>query len=210
MVKPSNPWVTTTPATETDRSVSAASDDVPGIDNGVEAWQGVGAPQPGVPAPDQADRLGRVAVTDGDALHVIGAHGGAGESVMAAWLHGKATQHRWPILDSGSRARVVLVARTSSAGMAAARKAATEWASGQAPADLVGLVLIDDAPGRLPRELHAEAKHLSGGVPRTWRMPYVPALRFAAEPTQIVPAGRARRVIHAINTHITTTPRSTS
>lgn len=196
-----NPWVTTTQPARPDVATGLELEfDV----DEVEVWTGARFPQPGVPAPDQADRLGRVTVPAGETLWVVGAHGGAGESVLAGWLGGKATHHRWPVLVDDTRARTLLVARTSAAGLAAARVAATDWASGGTPVDLVGLVLVADAPGRLPRQLLAEAKHLAGGLPHTWQMPYVPALRLAHDPSRTDPPGAARRVVRAITTH---TPR---
>lgn len=103
-------------------------------------------------------------------LWVYGVHGGSGESRIAAlepsW---SATHHAWP--DSAGAA-VLLVARTSAYGLNAAHSAIADWAAGQAPGSpaLVGLVLVADAPGRLPRPLHDLAKLVAGGVDRSWRI----------------------------------------
>ena len=89
--------------------------------------------------------------------------------------------HAWPIPENrGSICRVVLVARTNYAGLAAAQRAAIEWASG-ALGDTVrvdGLVLVPDMPGRMPKELRHFAQVVAGGLPHTWTMPWVDAWRF--------------------------------
>ena len=104
-----------------------------------------------------------------------GCHGGAGETTLAGLLPGSgATGHRWPEHTDGSTPAVVLVARTSATGLLAARTAATQWAAGGAPAvHLLGLVLMADAPGRLPRPLRDLAERVAGGVPRCWLLPWV-------------------------------------
>lgn len=105
-----------------------------------------------------------------DTLWVYGVHGGSGESRIAAlepsW---SATDHSWPDRPG---AAVLLVARTSAYGLNAAHAAIAKWAAGRTPgsAALVGLVLVADAPGRLPKPLHDLAKLVAGGVERSWRI----------------------------------------
>lgn len=105
-----------------------------------------------------------------ETLWVYGVHGGSGESRIAALDAGwAATHHAWP--DKPGSA-VLLVARTSAYGLNAAHATIADWAAGKAPgsAALVGLVLVADAPGRLPRPLHDLAKLVAGGVDRSWRI----------------------------------------
>jgi hypothetical protein len=111
-------------------------------------------------------------------LVVVGAHGGAGESSLAALVPGWcAAGHAWPA-PCGVRQPVVLVARTSLVGLTAARAALTQWSSGQVPhVEIVGLVLIADAPGRLPRSLRDLVGAVSQGGPPVWRVPWVKAWR---------------------------------
>lgn len=199
----SNPWITSEdpapPPADTREVEEEAGPD----------WTGVDRPQAGVPAVDQADRLGRVDVNPSDTLWVVGTHGGAGETTLAAWLDvalgdgrtSRPTCRRWPI-STGARAQVILVAKTTSAGLAAARYAATEWASRQVPVDLRALVLVQDAPGRLPQQLRDECKQLSGAVPRTWRMPFLPQLRLEPNPGQTPAPMGASRIIRSISTHL--------
>ena len=107
----------------------------------------------------------------------VGAHGGAGESTLAALLpNAGAGEHRWPIHPDGDVPDVVLVARTSLTGLTAARAALTQWAAGGTPpVRLLGLVLMPDAPGRLPKPLRDLAEVVAGGVRdrAVWHLPWV-------------------------------------
>ncbi|WP_344162068.1 DUF6668 family protein [Nocardiopsis rhodophaea] len=144
-------------------------------------------PQYGVPVPVESDRLPRRRVAQHAPMWWLGVHGGAGETTLArltSWT--AAADHAWPELvttESLHRVRVVLVARTHASGLRSAQLAATEWASGAVQnVDLLGLVLVADAPGRLPRPLKDMAKIVTGGVPRTWRVPWIEAWRLGEEP----------------------------
>lgn len=180
----SNPWLVTQLEPEEQGVEPPEAGDEPDA-------RGAGRPQEGLPAVDAVDRLPRV-VPDRPGPWVIGAHGGAGESTLAAWLGWAAAGHAWPVPESGGRPRGIIVARTSARGLEAARQAVTEWASGAVDFDLVGLVLMGDAPGRLPDTLRAEVRQLSGAAPATWAVKYLPELRTAATPDETAPAGAAR------------------
>lgn len=157
--------------------------------------------------PDQADRLPQRTTPWGASAWWVGPTGGAGESTLAAIARGtRAADHAWPIPENrGSLSRVVLVARTNYAGLVAAQRAATEWASGVL-GDAVrvdGLVLIPDMPGRLPKELRHFAQVVTGGVPHTWTLPWVDAWRFGP----IDPAAELPKEFHALlaDLHLNTT-----
>lgn len=135
-------------------------------------------------------------------LLVLGAHGGAGESTLAAWLGAQECGHAWPD-PPVARARVLLVARTHAGGLAAARQASRQWAAGQVPVELIGLVLIGDAPGRLPKVLRAQVRQVAGAVPRTWTIPFLPALRETCG-SRSEPPGAAVRTIGQITSTTTT------
>lgn len=137
-------------------------------------------------------RLWRPVGTVAD-LFWVGAHGGAGESTLAAALpRAAATDHRWPDLP-GRPAVAVLVGRTSATGLAAVQAALAQHARGEAgTCRLLGLVLSADAPGRRrPRELDALIRRISGGAPphpatgkpAVWTLPWV-------EEWRLHPAGR--------------------
>ena len=88
------------------------------------------------------------------------------------------------------------MARTNYAGLAAAQRAAIEWASGVL-GDAVrvdGLVLIPDMPGRMPKELRYLAQVVSGGLPHTWSLPWVDAWRFGP----LDPAADLPKEFHAL------------
>jgi hypothetical protein len=112
---------------------------------------------------------------------VVGVHGGAGESTLAELSpHFREAHHRWPPPEQGP-SLCILVARTNGAGLYSARAAAKDWGAGIEPhIILLGLVLIPDAPGRLPKELSREVTRSSGGVPRVWQLPWVEDWRYHA------------------------------
>ncbi|MFC8668704.1 DUF6668 family protein [Streptomyces sp. NPDC057199] len=133
-------------------------------------------PQPGaVPAPTGGLPLsGRPAV--GGAFAWVGCHGGAGVTTLQHTVPGGIDGDRvWPgPLPAGGLQPVVLVCRSHAAGLMTAQQAAAQWASGQLPhIDLVGLVVVADAAGRLPRPLRDLLRLVSGGLPRTWHVPWV-------------------------------------
>lgn len=138
------------------------------------AASGPAAPQPGVVTP--TDGL-PVRLTDAtSSLWLVGAHGGSGESTLATlgeqWT---AAGHAWPELPQGVTAPCVVVARTHVRGLLAARTALTQWAGSGAgrSVQLLGLVLVADAPGRLPGPLRDMARLVAGGAPRAWNVPWV-------------------------------------
>ena len=171
MSDPQHPWIAGPPASDEALVPEVqASKDLPRPTT----------PQPGVPAPDSADRLPRRDVNRPAAVWWLGVHGGAGESVLSHLLQGsRSAGHAWPIINDSSRANVVLVARSNADGLQAAQRAATEWASGSLPTiNLLGLVIVADAPGKLPKPLRDLAQVVSGGVPNVWQVPWVEAWRL--------------------------------
>ncbi|MFG1913071.1 DUF6668 family protein [Kribbella sp. NPDC048928] len=117
----------------------------------------------------------------GQGIWVVGVHGGAGESTIVALSpHLQQADHRWPP-RRGRSEWCVLVARTNAAGLHNARAAAIDYAAGHEPhVMLLGLVLIPDAPGKLPKDLAREVTRTGGGVPRVWELPWVEAWRYHA------------------------------
>ena len=104
-------------------------------------------------------------------LWVMGAAGGAGDSTGAALAYsGQEAGHVWPAPFFDLRRRVLLCARTNMSGMKAASRRIGEWATGGAQVDLVGLVLIDDAPGRLPKPLRDQLSITSSALANVWRI----------------------------------------
>lgn len=148
------------------------------------------APHAGVPAPDTADRLQRREVQWPATLWWLGAHGGAGETTLASLSPGtRPADHAWPIPTKGGHSKVVVVARNNYNGLLAAQRAAIEWASGSLGADvqLMGLVLIPDAPGKRPKAIEQLERVISGGFPRVFNMPWMEEWRFAAATSTKLP-----------------------
>lgn len=194
MTNSSNPWIT--------RSAEPAVEpEAPVIDDRPTPPTGPTGPQPGVPEPAAAELLPVREVWAAPSLWVLGVHGGAGESTVAGLVPSwEAAGHAWPRRVERSAAPVLLVARTHMRGLMAARAAATQWAAGVVPqADVLGLVLIADAPGRLPRALRDLAQVVSGGVPRAWTVPWIESWRLGESPTLSAAPRAARRMVDEVH-----------
>ncbi|MCU1568916.1 MAG: hypothetical protein JWQ56_3853 [Pseudarthrobacter sp.] len=164
-----NPWITN-PAADTAEEET--------LDAYTPPMAVISAPLRGMVEPDAADRLASRTLTGSAALWIIGAHGGAGESRIADLLGARATDHCWPVLHDGSKPQVLLVCRADMRGLTAARSALTQWVSGATPkADLLGLAVLADAPGKSPKALRDFAAIVGGGAPRLWTLPWVEAWR---------------------------------
>lgn len=151
----------------------------------------VPAPALSLPAPDlvSAPPPNRTVGTSAhavDGVALLGAHGGAGvTSLLRAGLDQVAVDaHRcWP-----KAGLVLLVARASTSGLEWARDLARQHASGLAgDVELIGLVLVPDAPGRLPARTTGLRDLVSGAFPRTWHLPWLEQWRLAAT-TEPLPA----------------------
>ncbi|MFJ8634644.1 DUF6668 family protein [Streptomyces sp. NPDC093568] len=107
----------------------------------------------------------------------VGVHGGAGVSTLAAVYGGHDCGRDWP--GPAAPPSVLLVARTHAAGLAAALNALEVFRRGEAPhgLDLDAVVLVADAPGRLPRPLAEHAKVIESVID-VYRVPWVPAWRL--------------------------------
>lgn len=141
--------------------------------------------QPGPPLSEPADGE-RGCAAEGRAvpagqLALVGAHGGAGvSSLLRCGLQQAGAvdgQRRWP-----AAGLVLLVARTSTVGVQRVRDLAREHAGDPASpgARVCGLVLVADAPGRLPPRVRELADLVSGAVPRLWQVPWLEEWRLAA------------------------------
>lgn len=182
-----NPWLSrpTTPPPDTGKPIVA-----------VPSGFGPVAPQRGVPAPDQVDQLPTREQQATPAVWWLGAHGGAGESTLAAVASGwsAAAGHAWPRSATGEPTPVVLVARSNAAGLRAAQNALRQWGAGLTPSTVLGLIVMADAPGRLPRALRDLLTVVGGGGPRTWTVPWIDAWRLN-KPTAVPVPREVRRVI---------------
>lgn len=206
-----NPWVDSAPSTDVrDRAVMPGEHwrewlpsaptpgtTVPAVPEPVEADElsGPPTPQPHVPSPEDALPVKRTHASA--TLWVVGAHGGSGESTLAeldeAW---KAAGHAWPELPDGAPIACVVVARTNVRSLLAARTALTQWAASAAGESvrLLGLVLVADAPGKVPAPIRDFAKVVGGGAPRVWHVPWVEAWRLGDPVTERTPRAVSKLV----------------
>jgi hypothetical protein len=127
----------------------------------------------------------------------VGVHGGAGESTLERIFQGsRAAGHRWPVAPTGSPpVVVVLVARTDARGLRAAQSAMRDWQTRGLNLQLLGLVLMADAPTRLPRALRDLRRVVSGGVPRVWWLPWVESWRVGEVPSRANSPREAERLL---------------
>lgn len=165
-------------------------------------------PQHGVPAPDHVDQLPTRHTHRVAALWVLGAHGGAAESTIAALDHDwAAADHAWPTGTADHPSPVIVVARTSAYGLTAAKNAARQWAAGLVDdVDLLGLVLVADAPRKLPKPLRDLAQIVAGGYPRLWRLPWIEAWRLGDPIHPDTNPRDVHRLISDLDTLTTATP----
>ncbi|WP_399887435.1 DUF6668 family protein [Streptomyces sp. BBFR51] len=128
------------------------------------------SPAPEPPAPEPAASRARH-------FSWVGTHGGAGVSTLAAVYGGQDCGRRWP--GPADPPSVLLVARTHAAGLVALARAVEDFRRGRAPAglDLDSVVLVADAPGRLPRPLAQRVRLLESTVD-VHRVPWVTAWRL--------------------------------
>lgn len=196
-----NPWVTS-PA----ESIEEKTPDVH-----VPPAAVISTPLKGMVEPDTTDRLASRTITGTAALWVVGSHGGAGESRTADLLNGaRPTGHCWPVLQDGSKPRVLLVCRADMRGLTTAQSALTQWASGAAPAvELLGLAVLADAPGKTPKALRDFTAIVGGGAPRLWALPWVEAWRHG-DSTTTPTAREYQRFITDVTTLVTETNPSTN
>lgn len=191
MSDPQNPWLSrpTTPPPDADVPIAV-----------VPSTFGPVAPQRGVPAPDQVDQLPITDQRATPAVWWLGAHGGSGESTLAALAPGwsAAAGHAWPRSATGEPTSVVIVARSNAAGLRAAQNALRQWAAKLTPSNVLGLVVMADAPGRMPRALRDRLAVVGGGGPRTWTVPWVDAWRLN-EPTASPIPREVQRVIDELS-----------
>ncbi len=160
------------------------------------------APQRGIPAPALEDQLPIYEQDRSAPLWWLGAHGGSGESTLAAlvpeWL---AAGHGWPQTPGPAPVNVVLTARSNTRGLRAAQAAATQWAAGLVPnVNVLGLVILADSPRRAPAPLRELAQLVSGGVPRTWSVGWVEAWRMQPVPSLSGAPSDVRRLIDDLHT----------
>lgn len=102
----------------------------------------------------------------------VATHGGAGTSTLAAVYGGHDSGRAWPA--AGDPPSVLLVARTHATGLESVLRTLEVFRRGEAPQglDLDAVVLVADAPGRLPRPLAQRVKVIESVID-VYRVPWV-------------------------------------
>ncbi|MFJ4787340.1 hypothetical protein [Streptomyces sp. NPDC088794] len=125
----------------------------------------------------------------------VKAHGGSGATSLVEALGGVDVGARWPEPARGEPYRIVLVGRTSASGLRSVSRALGALNDGNAPQglELLAVVLVADAPGRLPLGLLRRIRVLRS-VARVHRVPWIPAWRTDSRmkyvPRQLVTLSR--------------------
>ncbi|MGW3139997.1 hypothetical protein [Streptomyces sp. NPDC001139] len=116
----------------------------------------------------------------------VKAHGGAGVTSLVEVLGGVDVGARWPDPGRGEPRRVVLVGRTSARGLKSVSQALGSLHDGRAPQglELLAVVLVADAPGRLPLGLLRRVRVLRSAA-RVQRVPWIPAWRTGGSPKML-------------------------
>ncbi len=117
----------------------------------------------------------------------VKAHGGSGATSLVEALGGVDVGARWPEPARGEPYRIVLVGRTSASGLRSVSQALGLLHDGKAPQglELLAVVLVADAPGRLPLGLLRRIRVLRSVAP-VHRVPWIPAWRTDS-PMKYVP-----------------------
>ncbi|GAA2066228.1 hypothetical protein GCM10009801_12400 [Streptomyces albiaxialis] len=128
----------------------------------------------------------------GEPVAWVNAHGGGGASTLSRALGGADLGLRWPEPAQGEPGGVLLVARTHSGGLRAASQALNALRTGDHPpgVHLIAVVLVADAPGRLPGTLGKRVRVMRSAA-EIHRVPWIPAWRVGEEPGSLPKAVRA-------------------
>lgn len=180
---PANPWLDTDddPTGDGSAVLVAEADEAPEFDQVLgydDVAEGTPVPLHGGPTAQQ-DALSAPEVAT---LTILGLHGGAGSSTLGQLLADvddlQVAPYHWDEGDPLPAGWTVAVARINGRGLAQALTFTRSWSQGNLGdrGRLLGLVLVDDAP-KPSKEQLAQAKLLTGAVPKTWRIPWVEAWR---------------------------------
>lgn len=157
-------------------------------------------PDTDIPAPDVVDQLPtRPAPSLRNGQHwYLSAHGGAGATTLAALDERGSDAHGvWPIHSGGQN--VVVVARETVPGLAAAAVAATQWrAGGVQGVKVIALVTVPAQPGRMSGEIARQMQITAGVFPRHYRTEWHPPFMDHESPTDAPPSKRGEKIIRTI------------
>lgn len=144
----------------------------------------IGGQRQRMPAPAASRRPPRSAGRTHGSVGWLSVHGGAGATTLTRLLGGVDIGSRWPRGDD-PRA-VYLVARTHAAGLRATSQMLNVLKHGENAPDLrvLGVVLVPDAPGRLPVQLQRRIRVLRS-VADVHRLSWISSLRTDELPREL-------------------------
>jgi hypothetical protein len=155
---------------------------------GIESANSAGDRERMASLPEGSTEVGQTMSSDSGTAGFgwVAAHGGCGVSTLSSLLGGMDLGCRWPDRDQAEPARVLLVARTHAHGLQAASRTLNAMREGRHPAgmELVGVVLVADAPGALPRSLVNRIRVMRSIAP-VHRIPWVPQWRLGEQPSRL-------------------------
>lgn len=143
----------------------------------------------------------------------LGAHGGAGTTTLAmcsqggSEVYGGDAGHLWPQPSIEIARDVIVVARTTTWGLESAQDAARQFHTGRVPegTELLGLVLVADAPGRLPKPLALLRRLVASAYLQTWSVNWHEECRMTGRGEDlVVPA--LESVMKSIRSTLRSTP----
>lgn len=110
-------------------------------------------------------------------MWLLAAHGRSGAGTLAhIWAPAGDSQRGWPAADR--HRGVVVVSRTDRDALDAAHDLLLQSSAGlTGGCTLLGLALVPDAPGPLPKTLRRRADVVASAAPAVWRIPYIDDLR---------------------------------
>ncbi|MGP6175499.1 DUF6668 family protein [Corynebacterium sp. A21] len=110
-------------------------------------------------------------------MWLVGAHGGAGTTTLAtSWAPAAEAMMTWPSAEKFPY--VALVCRSHLTGLESAHELALQAKAGLAGnCRLLGVVVVADAPGKLPKKLRQKIDVVRSTVSHLWQIPWIPGLR---------------------------------
>ncbi|NYJ76535.1 DUF6668 family protein [Allobranchiibius huperziae] len=130
--------------------------------------------------------------------YMVGLHGGAGVTTLTQLLGEQVAVDAGTKVPLGGTPKVLLVARTHAAGLAAVQRAGQVWAAGQlSDVELLGLVLVDDGP-RIGKAQLSACRQVMQILPRTWRIGWVESWRTQTTPEISAAPLRVRRTVNQL------------
>lgn len=173
------------------------------------AVTGPAAPTAGISPPDVVDQLPvqeTPAVRNGGSHYYLSAHGGAGATTLAVLdSNGFDAGGAWPCHPDGNN--VVVVARGTVQGLAAACAAARHWASGELPGvNLLALVIVPAYPGRASASVNRMKALAAGVFPRCYTTRWHPEFMDHKDTTEAPRSKHTAKTIRTINAISNRTP----